>query len=112
MQFLEAVQDGSSAMHKQLSDVLVAQDFQDLTGQVIGRVITLVTEVENSLVDLIRGMGGKQHRDDQDALCAEGRTVGGEARVSAAGASMARTKWTRCYPALAFDVTRASSDGH
>lgn len=105
MQFLEAVQDGSSAMHKQLSDVLVAQDFQDLTGQVIGRVITLVTEVENSLVDLIRGMGGKQHRDDQDALCAEGR-------VSAAGASMARTKWTRCYPALAFDVTRASSDGH
>ncbi len=42
-----------------LSDVLMAQDFQDLTGQIIRRVITLVGEVEQNLVNLIK-IGGKQ----------------------------------------------------
>lgn len=36
-----------------LSDILLAQDFQDLTGQVIKRVIQLVKEVESSLVSLV-----------------------------------------------------------
>lgn len=44
----------SNALHQNLSDILMAQDYQDLTGQVIKRVITLVTEVESSLVDLVR----------------------------------------------------------
>ena len=48
----------SGAMAKQsadhLSDVLMAQTFQDLTGQMIRRVITLVDELEQSLVKLIR----------------------------------------------------------
>ncbi|PCJ21946.1 MAG: protein phosphatase [Gammaproteobacteria bacterium] len=44
----------SNGLHKNLSDILMAQDYQDLTGQVIKRVITLVTEVESSLVDLVR----------------------------------------------------------
>ena len=37
-----------------LSDILVAQGFQDLSGQVIERVITLVTDVETALVRLVR----------------------------------------------------------
>lgn len=44
----------SNELHKNLSDILMAQDYQDLTGQVIKRVITLVTEVETSLVELVR----------------------------------------------------------
>ena len=35
----------------------MAQDFQDLTGQIIERVITLVDDMESSLVDLIRISG-------------------------------------------------------
>ncbi len=41
----------------ELSDVMLAQDYQDLTGQVIRRVITLVHDVEGSLVELIKMFG-------------------------------------------------------
>jgi chemotaxis protein CheZ len=78
-QFLEKVKIDSSTMHSHLSDVLMAQDFQDLTGQVIRRVIAMVTEVENNLVRLIRCAGqGVCRQDERDAaLCAEGPKVNG-----------------------------------
>lgn len=49
--------DSVNKMHSGLSDVLMAQSFQDLTGQIIKRVITLVEEVEGNLVNLIRLSG-------------------------------------------------------
>lgn len=36
---------------------MVAQDFQDLTGQIIKQVIDLVQEVESKLVKVIRNAG-------------------------------------------------------
>ncbi|MDH5359900.1 MAG: protein phosphatase CheZ [Gammaproteobacteria bacterium] len=42
-----------------LNEVLMAQDFQDLTGQIIHRVIDLVEDVENNLVGLIKVAGQK-----------------------------------------------------
>ncbi|CAI8927622.1 MULTISPECIES: protein phosphatase CheZ [unclassified Pseudomonas] len=47
-----------SASHSQvvagnLNDILLAQDYQDLTGQVIKRVTQLVTEVESNLLKLV-----------------------------------------------------------
>ena len=36
-----------------LNDILLAQDYQDLTGQVIKRVTQLVTEVEGNLLKLV-----------------------------------------------------------
>lgn len=44
-------------LNSTLSDIMMAQDFQDLTGQIIRRVITLVQDVEESLVGLIRMTG-------------------------------------------------------
>ena len=52
--FLGSTTQNASLLHANLSDMLLAQGFQDLTGQVIRRVITMVQEVEDSLVDLIR----------------------------------------------------------
>ncbi|MEK6748910.1 MAG: protein phosphatase CheZ [Pseudomonadota bacterium] len=43
-----------------LKDILMAQDFQDLTGQIIKKVIKLVDEVEKNLVNLIKLAGGKR----------------------------------------------------
>lgn len=40
-----------------LTDVLMAQEYQDLTGQIIKKVINLVGEVENNLVNLIKLTG-------------------------------------------------------
>lgn len=47
-----------STIKNGLNDVLMAQDFQDITGQIIGRVITLVSDLEDGLVNLIRISGG------------------------------------------------------
>jgi chemotaxis protein CheZ len=55
--FLSVTRDNAGRIHGNLSDVMMAQDFQDLTGQIIRRVINLVQEVEDNLVELIRLSG-------------------------------------------------------
>jgi len=44
-------------LHGELTEVLMAQDYQDLTGQVIRQVITLVHDVEESMVHIIKMFG-------------------------------------------------------
>ncbi|MBU2925280.1 protein phosphatase CheZ [Colwellia sp. 4_MG-2023] len=44
-------------IHGLMTDVLMAQDFQDLTGQVIRKVIDLVREVEESLINMLTAFG-------------------------------------------------------
>ena len=41
-------------LQKHFTEILIAQDYQDLTGQVIHRVTSLVREVESSLLELVR----------------------------------------------------------
>ena len=47
-------------IQKGLNEILMAQGFQDITGQIIKRVITLVQDLENSMVELIKISGRKQ----------------------------------------------------
>ncbi|MEW6354372.1 MAG: protein phosphatase CheZ, partial [Pseudomonadota bacterium] len=58
-EFLPLVEEKSNKIHSNLSDVLIAQDYQDITGQIIQRVISLVQDVEDNLVNLIRISGQK-----------------------------------------------------
>jgi len=44
-----------------LNDILIAQDYQDITGQIIRRVMGLVQDVEDKLVELIK-LSGSQHQ--------------------------------------------------
>ena len=55
----------SEKMHALMTDVLMAQDFQDLTGQVIRKVIELVREVEDSLIHMLKvfGMASDKHNE-------------------------------------------------
>lgn len=46
-------------IHTRLNDILLAQGFQDITGQIIRRVIDLVKDVETSLVKMISISGRK-----------------------------------------------------
>lgn len=55
--FLAITKGQAGQIHSNLSEVMMAQDFQDLTGQIIRRVITLVQEVEDNLVELVRLSG-------------------------------------------------------
>jgi len=54
---LRTTERESSRMHALMTDVLMAQDFQDLTGQVIRKVIDLVREVEDSLINMLTAFG-------------------------------------------------------
>ena len=53
MMFLEEVEKTARAIHDNLQEVLVAQNYQDLSGQAIKKVITVVSEVEKKLVRLV-----------------------------------------------------------
>lgn len=69
--FLSRSQRDHSKLSANLNDILLAQDYQDLTGQVIKRVTQLVTEVESNLVKLVLmasdvdRFAGIQHGDVQ-----------------------------------------------
>jgi chemotaxis protein CheZ len=56
-QFLGKTVDNSAVLSDKFNSILLAQDFQDLSGQVIKKVITLVQDVEYRLVDLMRVAG-------------------------------------------------------
>jgi chemotaxis protein CheZ len=51
--FVEYAERDTAQLHIILNEILMAQGFQDLTGQVIRRVIELVREVEDSLIHLL-----------------------------------------------------------
>jgi len=51
--FLARSERDSAKLSGHLNDILLAQDYQDLTGQVIKRVTQLVTEVESNLLKLV-----------------------------------------------------------
>ncbi|MFB4393984.1 MULTISPECIES: protein phosphatase CheZ [unclassified Pseudomonas] len=51
--FLARSAEGNRDVASHLNDILLAQDYQDLTGQVIKRVTALVTEVEKNLLKLV-----------------------------------------------------------
>lgn len=53
MQFLSATQEQASATKAQLLDIMMAQDFQDLTGQVIKKVTELAQNLEVQLVQML-----------------------------------------------------------
>ncbi len=52
--FLELVSASSETVKNDLNEIMLAQNYQDLTGQVIQRVSTLVQEVENNLLTLLQ----------------------------------------------------------
>jgi chemotaxis protein CheZ len=52
--FLDDMREGTGELNKNLQGIILEQGFQDLTGQVLKRVIGLICDVEVSLVELVR----------------------------------------------------------
>ncbi|MBY5990751.1 protein phosphatase CheZ [Ferrimonas balearica] len=64
-----------------LNQILMAQDYQDLTGQVIRKVIELVQEVELSLVEMLTMFGERPYESkERDRIAAEGPAMNAAAR--------------------------------
>ena len=53
LNFVEFVNRSNSAIDQHLTEIMMAQDFHDLTGQVISRVVSLATTIEEQLVELL-----------------------------------------------------------
>lgn len=96
--FLAEVETGTSDLRGLLQDILLEQGYQDLTGQVLARVITLIKSVEHDLVELVKiagqveyltgqvqAAGGDKARQSlHDATRAEGPNVHGDRRQDVA----------------------------
>ncbi len=53
MNFLTDMEQSSQEIDQHLTEIMMAQDFHDLTGQVIARVVNLATTIEDQLVGLL-----------------------------------------------------------
>ena len=53
MNFLNDVEQISRTSDEHLTEIMMAQDFHDLTGQVIARVVSLAATIEEQLVQLV-----------------------------------------------------------
>lgn len=55
--YFSQLEENTNKIHSQLNDVILAQGFQDLVGQVVKQVIDIVENVESGLVTIIRKTG-------------------------------------------------------
>jgi chemotaxis protein CheZ len=55
--FFDLTDTSTTKLNENLQNIILEQGFQDLTGQVLKRVISLVSEVEDNLVSLVRIAG-------------------------------------------------------
>jgi chemotaxis protein CheZ len=53
MNFVEDVEARTARIDQHLTDIMMAQDFHDLTGQVVARVVKLASDIEDQLVKLL-----------------------------------------------------------
>ena len=82
LNFVSDVEQSTARIDAHLTDIMMAQDFHDLTGQVVARVVTLATDLEDSLVKLLVEVAPEtltQHKADPAELSGpvvnpEGRT--------------------------------------
>lgn len=75
--------NGLASIKEHLTVVLLAQEYQDLTGQIIKKVINLVGEVEDKLIGLIKLTGAPQLKNEKedDSASLDGPPVPGIAHA-------------------------------
>ena len=83
--FLEAIGDESQAIHGKMTEIMLAQDYQDITGQMIKQVVNMVQEIEEKLVRLVMISG--------TGTCADGilEITGAEMFLTANGGAIVHT---------------------
>jgi chemotaxis protein CheZ len=53
MNFVEDVESSTARIDQHLTDIMLAQDFHDLTGQVVAKVVKLAGDIEDQLLELL-----------------------------------------------------------
>ncbi len=88
--FLEDMDESTGALNSNLQAIILEQGYQDLTGQVLKKVIGLVTHVEGELVHLVRiagqveevtGLTPGEWHEPLDTKAAEGPQIHADKRT-------------------------------
>ena len=78
-QFAQAVTEATEAEKARLLEIMMAQDFQDITGQLIKKVVNITKTVENELAQLLRDNAPAEVREKlaqkQEAPLMQGPSV-------------------------------------
>src|SRR5690606_15328307 len=63
-QYLDLTRNHAATISGLLSEIMMAQSFQDLTGQVIAKMLALIDELENGLIMVLLENIPEQKRED------------------------------------------------
>jgi len=81
LNFVTDVEARTAQIDGHLTDIMMAQDFHDLTGQVVAKVVSLASELEDSLVKLLVQVVPPDQRDKVDPNVLHGPVVNPEGRT-------------------------------
>jgi chemotaxis protein CheZ len=81
MNFVHEVETSTRRIDDHLTDIMMAQDFHDLTGQVVAKVVTLANDLEDSLVKLLIQVVPEGVREQVDPSVLNGPVVNPEGRT-------------------------------
>ncbi|MEO5689474.1 MAG: protein phosphatase CheZ [Burkholderiaceae bacterium] len=81
MNFVNEVESSTKRIDDHLTDIMMAQDFHDLTGQVVAKVVTLANDLEDSLVKLLIQVVPEGVRGLVDPSVLNGPVVNAEGRT-------------------------------
>lgn len=81
MNFVKDVEASTTRIDDHLTDIMLAQDFHDLTGQVVAKVVTLANDLEDSLVKLLVQVVPPEQREKVDPSVLQGPVVAPEGRA-------------------------------
>ncbi|MDY6321442.1 MAG: protein phosphatase CheZ [Succinivibrio sp.] len=65
---INKTQQNANELSSQLTKIMMAQGYQDLTGQMLQKVIRLVTEVEDKLIKFLVTFSGESSKDTETAM--------------------------------------------
>lgn len=81
MNFVQDVEERTRRIDEHLTDIMMAQDFHDLTGQVVAKVVALANDLEDSLVKLLLQVVPPDQREKVDPNVLHGPVVNPEGRT-------------------------------
>lgn len=81
MNFVGDVEAATARIDGHLTDIMMAQDFHDLTGQVVAKVVSLATELEDSLVKLLVQAAPPEQAQKVESSVLNGPVVNPEGRT-------------------------------
>jgi chemotaxis protein CheZ len=81
MNFVGDVESSTARIDRHLTDIMMAQDFHDLTGQVVAKVVALATDLEDSLVKLLVQAAPPEQAQKVETTLLSGPCVNPEGRT-------------------------------